>query len=396
MKTITEDTIRCTGCRACEKACTRGAISMTKNAEGFLYPQIDETNCIDCGICKRICPAEKIVELKTPQKTYAAIHKDKEILKDSSSGGVFTALAEMVFEQGGVVVGCILDKDFYAKQVIVSRSEDLAACRGSKYVQSDTKDTYPQVKKLLDDGILVLYTGTPCQIAGLKNYLGHPYDHLLTADFICHGVPSPQLFIQNILWLEKRNGNQIVNYRFRNKVGSYQFGLYYYYYFVRSTDVVGGSAVLDPYYFSFLNAKTYRECCYQCPYAQEKRCSDFTFADYWSVEKFHPELDSDMGASILFMNTEKSLQYQKNIEQNMALFPSKLEWMKQVNENLNQPAKRPDSRNRIYQTIQEMGYETWANQYCSTLLWKLRNLYGKFPLGFRIRIKMIRKKWAKE
>lgn len=396
MKTITTDMVYCTGCRACEKVCVKEAISMVKNAEGFRYPKIDETKCIDCGRCREICPAENAVELRQPLKEYAAVHKDKRILKDSSSGGVFTALADMVFEKGGVVVGCVLDKDFYAKQVIVRNSKELSECRGSKYVQSDTKDTYPQVKKLLEDGVFVLYTGTPCQIAGLKNYLGHDYDHLLTADFICHGVPSPELFVQNILWLEKRNGNTIVKYRFRSKIGSYQFGLYYYYYFVRSTKVVRGSAALDPYYFSFLNAKTYRECCYKCLYAQEKRISDFTFADYWSVEMFHPEIDSDLGASILLFNSEKGLRYLDQLRQRMDLYPSKMEWMKQINFNLNRPAERPDSRDNIYKKIQEIGYNKWADQYCSTFVWKLRYLYGKLPLKLRMRVKMKREKHTKE
>lgn len=392
MKAIMEDMIYCTGCRACEKVCASKAISMTKNEEGFLYPQIHEEICVDCGKCRRVCPGIIGVEYRQPMKEYAAVHKEKEVLMESSSGGVFTALADMIFEQGGVVAGCIWDKEFYAKQVLVSDRKELSQCRGSKYVQSDTGDTFPQVKKMLQQGVVVLYTGTPCQIAGLKNYLGQDYENLLTADFICHGVPSPELFVQNILWLEKRKGSRILEYRFRSKIGSYQLGLYYYYYHVGAEKAESGSAVLDPYYFSFLNAKTYRESCYQCYYAQEKRISDFTFGDYWSVEKFHPEIKSDRGASILLFNTEKSLTYQKRLEQYMVLFPSKLEWMKQVNYNLNQPAKRPDSRTGIYREIQKMGYGKWADRYCSTMNWKLRYLYGKLPLRLRIRVKMSQKK----
>lgn len=391
LKTIAKDMLYCTGCRACEKVCVSGAISMIKNAEGFLFPHKDETKCINCGKCRDVCPAENPVELREPLKVYAAVHKDDAVLKDSSSGGAFTAVSDIVFERGGVVVGCAFDKDFYARQVMVSNKNRISECRGSKYVQSDTLDTFSQVKKLLDDGVFVLYTGTPCQIAGLKNYLGEDYENLLTADFICHGVPSPELFKQHISWLEKKNKDKIVNYRFRSKVGSYRFGLYYYYYFGRSTKAVGGSAALDPYYYNFLNAKTYRECCYKCLYAQEKRLSDFTFADFWSVEKFHPDIDSDMGASILLFNTEKSLRYQTEIEKNMMLFPSRMEWMKQINFNLNRPADRPDSRSGIYKKIQELGYEKWAEQYCSEFIWKLRYIYGKLPLGLRARVKMIRK-----
>ncbi len=365
---------------------------MEKNEEGFLYPHIDEEKCGNCGLCLTVCPVETPVQQYQPLQAYAAIHKDKTVLLDSSSGGVFTALAEMVLKQGGLVVGCMLDTNFYAKQILLSKREDLSKCRGSKYVQSDTADTFVKVKQQLENGRMVLYTGTPCQIAGLKTYLGQEYENLLTADFICHGVPSPELFRQNILWLEKKKGNKIIHYRFRNKIGSYQLGLYYYYYFVRSKKAVGGSAALDPYYASFLQAKTYRPCCYQCTYAQEKRISDFTFADFWSVEKFHPEINSDIGASILLLNTNKSLSYLPEIEQSMLLYPSKLEWMKQINENLNHPANYPPCRTDIYQTIQTMGYEAWANQYCSSMFWKLRYLYGKLPLALRIKVKKAQKK----
>ena len=392
MSNVLKNINGCTGCRACEKVCAFGAVSMVQDEEGFLYPRIDREKCTDCGMCRKICPAENDVEHNYSLKIFAAINKDKQVLLDSSSGGAFTALADIVFRKGGVVVGCTLDEDFYASQAIVSNKEELKECRGSKYVQSDTKDTYKDVKELLENGRYVLYTGTPCQIAGLKKYLNRDYENLLTADFICHGVPSPKLFAEHIKWLEKKNGHKIMKYRFRSKISSYKFGLYYYYYLVEPVKMVSGSAVLDPYYFAFLNAKTYRECCYQCQYAEEKRVGDFTFADYWSVEKFHSDIDSENGVSILMFNTAKGLSYLEQAENEMNLIPSRMEWIKEINYNLNRPAERPKERSEIYKDIQKYGYSFMADKYCSTFNWKLRNIYGKLPLWLRIRIKTILKK----
>lgn len=388
IKTVLGDTLLCAGCRACEQVCAVHAISMVPSDEGFLYPHIDPETCVGCGRCRKVCPAHNPPEHRQPLEIYAAVHRDERILTDSSSGGAFTALADLAFDKGGLAVGCVLDRDFRAKQVVVSDPQLLFECRGSKYVQSDTGNTFSAVKKVLDDGMFVFFSGTPCQVAGLKNFLGRDYENLLTADFICHGVPSPRLFEQHIHWLEEKNGHKISRYRFRSKVGAAGSNLYYYYYFLQSVKIVSGSAVLDPYYFAFLNAKTYRECCYRCPYAEEKRVSDFTFADYWSAERFHPELAGSNGVSILTFNTEKSLTYKGQIEESMNLIPSKLEWIKQINFNLNQPAERPACRDSIYRDIQKYGYARWADAYCATLDWKLRNLFEKLPARFRI--------WAKK
>ena len=388
---VLTDTTLCSGCRACEQICAFHAISMAANVEGFIYPIIDSEACTNCGSCLKICPAQDQPECRLPIETYAAVHRDNQILKDSSSGGAFTALADLAFEKGGVAVGCILDKDFRAKQVVISTPQLLYECRGSKYIQSDTENTFSAVKKTLDDGTFVFFSGTPCQVAGLKKFLGRDYDNLLTADFVCHGVPSPELFVQHIHWLEERKGHNISQYRFRNKIGSARSSLCYYY--SLQTDMnVTGSAVLDPYYFAFLNAETYRECCYRCPYAKESRISDFTFGDYWNVERFHPELDSGNGVSILTFNTEKSLAYKGQIAKSMNLIPSKLEWIKQINFNLNQPAERPASRDSIYRDIQKYGYAHWADAYCSTFRWKLRNIFEKLPVGIRIWVKKLLKR----
>lgn len=386
MKKVILDMTKCSGCRACEQICDRGAISMHMDSEGFSYPYIDDEKCINCKKCTSVCAVQSKVKTFVPLETFAAMHNDYTVLYDSSSGGVFTALADIVLSAGGVVVGCMFDEGFRARQVIVSKWTGLDECRGSKYVQSDTNNTYLKVEELLKKETPVLYTGTPCQIAGLRAFLGREYENLLTADLVCHGVPSPELFVQHISWLENKMGQKIRQYRFRSKINSHKQSLYYYYYFLKSLKIISGSAMLDPYYFAFLNGKTFRNCCYQCLYAKESRVGDFTFADYWSVEKFHPELKENSGVSILLLNTPKAIAYKAQIEERMRLVPSKLEWIKEINANLNAPSQRPDARNTIYQEIQKQGYSNWADCYCSTTPWKLRNAFGKLPPWLRLRI----------
>ena len=383
MNTVLIDMKKCTGCRACEHICTSGAITMSRDEEGFLFPQIAPSKCTDCGLCALTCPTENKVQVRRPLETYAAVHKDKKILSDSSSGGVFTALADIVLENHGTVVGCMLNGAFRAVQTAVSDPKLIPGFRGSKYVQSDTGTTYRDVEKLLKNGTCVLYTGTPCQIAGLKKYLGKEYDTLLTADLVCHGVPSPELFIAHIRWLEEKSGQKISEYRFRCKTADASSVYCYKYKFDPTQKNITGPAVLDPYYFAFLKAATYRECCYGCPYAQENRVGDITFADYWNAEELHPELSGINGVSMLTLNTPKALLYKPEISKRLELIPTNTEWMLERNLNLNRPARRPEERDTIYKEIQTNGYGKWADKFCSRPKWILRNAFEHLPVHLR-------------
>lgn len=180
IKTVLLDMKKCSGCRACEKSCTAHAITMQENDEGFLYPIIDEAKCVDCGKCSKVCPIENAKGVK-PLAVYAAVHSDSKILMDSSSGGMFSAIAHPVFDAGGTVFGCVLDSEFNVIHQAAKDADTLSKMRGSKYVQSNVMNTYSEVKNLLKKGEQVLYTGTPCQIAGLKSYLGKEYTSLLSS-----------------------------------------------------------------------------------------------------------------------------------------------------------------------------------------------------------------------
>ncbi len=184
----------CCGCEACVQICPKGCISLNRDSEGFFYPKVDRALCVDCGLCDGVCPVINRSENREPIKTLAAKNRDDQIRANSSSGGIFTLLAQQTIAQGGVVFGAKFNDRWEVIHDYSETVEGVAAFRGSKYVQSRIGDNFIKVKKFLDSGRRVLFSGTPCQIAGLKNFLGREYDNLLTVDFICHGVPSPAVW----------------------------------------------------------------------------------------------------------------------------------------------------------------------------------------------------------
>ena len=292
----------CCGCGACAAACPTGAIRMETDAEGFAYPVVDSERCIHCGACERACPADRpIPESETGPEAYYAYAKEEAVVRNSSSGGIFTALAEEILQENGLVFGAGYDKDYRVCHMAVASTEELYRLRTSKYVQSDLLDTFLQAKNALQEGKKVLFTGTPCQIAALKRYLGREYETLYTADIICHGVPSPLVWKT---YLEQVHpGKEIQRISFRDKT----FG---WYGFSMRIDAEGEKpyierATKDPYVRAFLANLTLRPSCYQCQYKTLDRFSDITMADYWGVELVHPELKEQQGVSLALVHSGK-------------------------------------------------------------------------------------------
>ena len=215
-----ENKTKCSGCHACANACPKNCISMTSDEEGFWYPQVDKSKCIDCGLCEKICP---IIHKWQPDNSrtttaMAAINTNEEIRLKSSSGGLFTLIAENIIDQGGVVFGAAFTDDFKSvRHICVDNIADLDKLRGSKYVQSKIGDTYKQAKEYLDSGRKVLFTGTPCQLGGLYSYLRKPYENLFTQDIICHGVPSPMVWERYVDFREKKSASSTQRMFFRHK-----------------------------------------------------------------------------------------------------------------------------------------------------------------------------------
>lgn len=298
---------KCTGCEACANSCPKGCISMVENAEGFLFPEIDSSKCIGCELCEKACPVLHPIPINKTQedvKVYALIHKDESVRSHSSSGGAFSAIAEYVLEQGGVVFGAAFDEKFDVHHICVDKSEDLYKLRGSKYVQSRIGDTYKQAKEYLKQGRLVFFTGTACQTSGLLGYLGRDYENLITQDLICHGVPSPLAWRKYVRLREQLERSDAEHIFFRDKT----FGWHNWHIAFRFKN--GGEFRQnqrdDMMISAFLRGKCSRKSCYDCPFKQKYRLADITLADYWGIEKIAPELDDDKGISSVYINSPKA------------------------------------------------------------------------------------------
>jgi len=317
----------CCGCNSCVQCCPKSCITMCEDEEGFLYPEVDENVCVDCGLCEKVCPVLHQAEDRKPLAVYAAKNKNEEIRRQSSSGGVFTALAEEVIKDGGVVFGARFDEHWEVKHDYTETVEGLSIFRGSKYVQSRIEDCYQKVEQFLRAGRKVLFSGTPCQAAGLKLFLRKEYDYLLTVDFICHGVPSPGVWREYLKEEIARqcDGKNIVlshpvlndrearieSISFRNKcLGWKRFS------FVLTLSLSDGygdnklvllSEPLNKNIFlrGFLANLYLRPSCHICPAKSLKSGSDITIGDFWGIQNVMPEIDDDKGVSAVMVSTEK-------------------------------------------------------------------------------------------
>lgn len=302
----------CTGCMACYNICNKNAITMTPDIEGFLRPQINKNKCIGCNLCKRICPINTKSPLKTPIKIYSGYSKNENNRLRSASGGAFYEIALQILKLGGIVFGCILNKELKAIHTYTESEDGLRKMQGSKYVQSVIGNSFYQVKTFLEKDKIVLFSGTPCQIAGLKNFLRKGYDKLYTIDIVCHGVPTPIIFEEYKKYLCKiEHFAQINNILFRDKQDSWL----YFNMLVTGKDINGhpktykGGYWKDPYLRGFLREYFLRPSCHKCQYTSMERISDFTIADWWTYKKINKE-DKDFqkkGVSLIFANTEKSI-----------------------------------------------------------------------------------------
>lgn len=305
----------CSGCHACANACPKQCIWMKVDVEGFLYPEIDRTQCVDCHLCEKLCPIlnGKCSNSQALQDTYAAYVKDDAVRKSSSSGGIFTLLAEQILDRGGVVFGAALADDCRSvRHIGIETKEQCTLLRGSKYVQSTIGTTYRDAKAFLDAGRPLLFTGTPCQIGGLYAFLQKDYDNLLTQDLICHGVPSPKVWDSYVQMREKLAGSKTKEISFRSKVTGWKaFSMVFA--FENGTEY-SASLREDPFMKGFLANLYLRPSCYACAFKTKQRQADLTLADFWGVQNVLPELDDNLGTSVIWLHSEKGREVFQQIQ----------------------------------------------------------------------------------
>lgn len=295
----------CCGCTACASICTKKCIRMKEDNEGFLYPVTDTTLCVNCNACNNVCPVINKKDRRTPLQSYAAINKNFETLLKSSSGGVFSSLAEYVLYQGGIVFGAVWVEGKVV-HTYIDNLDELYRMRGSKYVQSDLKDSFSQARQFLNEGRQVLFSGTPCEIGGLKSYLRKEYDNLLTVDVACHGAPSPKVLSLYLSELKTKYGND-VKLDFRSKPDGWQdykvtafSGDKHFFYEGQKENI---------FMKGFLRELYSRPSCHECAFKEFRSQSDITLADFWGVQDILPELDVHNGVSLVFLNTENARKF---------------------------------------------------------------------------------------
>ena len=296
----------CFGCLACVNVCPKKCINIAYDNHGFIIPSIDENICINCNRCINVCPANNLPQLNKPVDVLAGQIKIIENLKESTSGGIFQAIAMYILKENGIVCAAKKELDNNLHHVIIRNEFELQDCLKSKYYQSSTEDTFRCIKDALNNNLRALFCGTPCQVAGLISYLGRPYDNLITCDLVCHGVPSKKVIDSYLAEKEHLFGAKVSNILFRDKSRGWDK--------MRITinfdngKVYSNIASYDDFYFGFFRGLYYRKSCYNCPFAKEERVADISLGDFWGIEYTKTKIDYTNGVSLILVNTEKGLK----------------------------------------------------------------------------------------
>lgn len=353
--------IDCCGCHACFNICPKGAIDMKEDEYGFKYPTINEDKCIDCGLCEKVCPIINKTKTNNKPKAYACINKNEDIRLKSSSGGIFTLIAEAILESRGVVFGVELDKNFNAVHSYVEKKEDLYKFRGSKYVQSAIGSTYKKAKEFLDEGRYVLFTGTPCQIEGLYSFLKKDYEKLYTQDIICHGVPSPRVWRKYKEEVEKENNSKIVEMNFRDK--SNGWSNYSLKYIFNDKNTYIEKNFNSRYMRAFLNNISLRDSCYECSFKKINRISNITLADFWGIQKLMPKLDDNKGTSLMIINNPKGEELLAKISKNIVLEEVDFNEAIQYNPSMFKSSSKNKNRESFFEDLEKLEFNKLEKKY---------------------------------
>ncbi|MGN1000554.1 MAG: Coenzyme F420 hydrogenase/dehydrogenase, beta subunit C-terminal domain [Bacilli bacterium] len=311
---------KCTGCGCCKSVCPFDAISMKYDKEGFVFPYIDKSKCKNCKICEKKCPVINNYNFnsnKFKRIVYAAYSKSRDIVNKSSSGGIFFELSKIIIENGGEVYGVKFDAKLGAYHVCVKELEYLHEIMGSKYLQSNAFLIFKDIKKSLIEKKTVLFSGTPCQVASLKNYLGKEYQNLITIDFICTGVPSKNVFWQYIKYIERKYRDKFVNIDFRNKHQSW----YNYNVCIElSKRKIYESRFFNPLIILHYKHLSLRSSCFDCKFRNGDSPSDIQLGDFWNIDLVEPKIYNKLGTSAIIIKSEKGSNLFNRISNNIEYY----------------------------------------------------------------------------
>ena len=352
----------CCGCSACRNVCPRDCITMAEDGEGFLYPQVDVSRCVECGLCSRVCVYQR--EEAPPQEEpacYAAMAKDDSLRAVSSSGGVFSLLAGRVLARGGLVYGVAMGENMRSCAFLrVSEADELPKLRGSKYLQADVGESYRAVKRDLEAGKQVLFSGVPCQIDALKLFLNRDYENLLCVEVICHGVPSPLLWRSYVDDIERKYQDKIQAVRFRSKKSGWRkYGLA-----IDGTRLHQDQSLSDdPFLRMFLRNYCLRPSCYHCRSKKLPSGADLTLGDFWGIWKSDPEMDDDRGTSLILVQTRRGAELLREIEDSIVSRRMPFALALASNSAYDKSAPRPKERDRFFADLDSIPFGEIIKKY---------------------------------
>ena len=378
-----QDKINCCGCNACGDICPKQAITFKSDNEGFWYPEVNKSLCVDCGLCEKVCPIQKTDNIKRYDKpiVFAAYTKDDTIRIDSTSGGIHSMLAQVMYEKHAYVGGAVYNNDHSVSQIIDDNPDRLKEIRSSKYLQSNAENVYKNIRAKLKEGREIFFCGTPCQVQALYKFLGNKeYDNLTTCDFICKGVNSPKVFLKYIEMLEHRYGARAENIKFKaKKWGWHNFSM-------RVTFANGREYCKDRYHDTFFigylsSGNFSRPSCYSCQFKGVPQKADITLADFWGIENIDPSMDQDCGTSLVMINSDKGQKIFDAIKDKIIYRQFTLEQALAENQAMLFSAKAlKDDRKEFFTDLDKYPFDVVSKKYFPqpTIMWELKKIYGKF------------------
>lgn len=375
----------CCGCKACGDVCPKVAISFAKDDEGFYYPIVNE-NCIDCGLCSKVCPANNDFEASTECQTFVGcLDKNKGRRDSGSSGGLFGLLASRLISDGRSVYGAAFDEHLQLKHQVAESVTELSRLKKSKYLQSDCKGVYSNIKQHIAKGGKVMFVGTPCQCAALKRYLGNVTDNVLLVDFACHGVPSQDLFDRCIAFFENRQQCKVTDYQFRYKTKHYGSPQNFLITYQKDglTSKKSGKYYEEPFYCGFQKYITLRPSCYACKFARTERVGDITLADFWGIESATRTWDRTDYPSLVILNTEEGRRLFESIKPEIDFFETTKEFAVRENGSLVSPTKLKKERGELFADIKAIPFPEVVNKHLIVNRSWIKDVYYALPFPIR-------------
>ena len=369
--------LTCTGCHACASICPKECIVMKDAGEGFLFPVIDLESCVQCGRCEKVCPVLHEQKKSIHTQAFAMKNKDEDERRRSTSGGVFSLIAKQIIDAGGIVYGAAYDENFSVRHISVEDDGRLTFLQGAKYAQSIIGTTFVDVESELKRGREVLFSGTPCQCAGLKAFLGTEYDNLITVDLICHGVPSPKVWQIYIDYRsgKENNGKRPVKINMRSKASGWsRYSAEFDYGEGQITRIQNNQ---DSFIRAFIGNICLRSSCSDCAAKGVERCTDLTLGDYWGVWNQHPEFDDNKGVSIVFVHSEKGKNALQRVAENAEWIEVSVEDAYKENTSLMVPSKAHEKRKDFLDEIAGENFGEVVEKYFPTAITNKIGILGR-------------------